>query len=60
MMVHEYTTEDFMEAILDEARDEGRKEGIKNTARNMLKQGDTLDKIQTLTDLDIETIKSLM
>ena len=43
----------------EEARAEGRREGLIETARKALAKGATIDFIQDITGLDIETIKKL-
>ena len=63
MMVEEYTTEDFMEAMAQEAREMGHAEGKieerLEVARNALAEGVSIDLIQRITGLDSETIKNL-
>ena len=53
----------FDEWNLEEAlvveREEGREEGIIKTARNALAEGASLEFVQKITGMDIETIKSL-
>ena len=71
MMVNEYTTEDFVEAIIESEREEahaqghakghaqGHVEGRVEVARNALAEGYSAETIQRITGLDIETIKNL-
>ena len=55
MMVHEYTTEDFVEAIAEHAREEG----IEQVARKMKTSGEPLSRIIDFTGLSTETIQRL-
>ena len=59
MMVHEYTTEDFVEAIVEHAREEGIEQGREQIARNALAEGATIEFIHKITGLSTETIQSL-
>ena len=59
MMVHEYTTEDFVEAIVEHAREEGREERDVQIARNLKNMGLTVEQITQGTGLSTETIQSL-
>ena len=45
MMVEEYTTEDFLEAMVEEAREEGREEG-QNGVLELMDQGWSSEKIK--------------
>ena len=42
MMVYEYTTEDFVEAIVEHAREEGSEEKAEQIARKMKTSGEPL------------------
>ena len=62
MMVEDYTTEDFLKAMMEEAREEvlaqERVQAIQR-ARSAKAEGVTTQTIQMLTGLDMETIKNL-
>ena len=53
MMVEEYTTEDFMKAIREEALEEGREEGREEIAKNMKDMGFSVEQILSLTGVDV-------
>ena len=55
LMVHEYTTEDFVKAIVEHAREEEREQ----VARKMKTSGEPLNKIIDFTGLSTETIQNL-
>jgi predicted transposase/invertase (TIGR01784 family) len=44
---------------LEEGREEGREESMMTVARNALAQGASIEFVQKITGLDLETVKSL-
>ena len=59
MIVDEYTTEDFVEAIIESEREEACEETRIEVARNALSEGSSVEFVQKITGLDAETIKNL-
>jgi len=59
LMVHEYTTEDFVKAIVEHAREEAREEGLEQVARKMKTANKPISEIIDFTGLSTETIQSL-
>ena len=59
MMIHEYTTEDFIEAIRESERQEGREEGREEIALKMKNAGEPFGKISEFTNLSLEAIEEL-
>jgi predicted transposase/invertase (TIGR01784 family) len=67
MLYTEWNWDDAMAVVREEAREDGIEEGMEKgrvtekleIARNLLAEGATLEFIQKVTGLDIETIKNL-
>ena len=60
MLVHEYTTEDFLEARYEEGQEEGfekRNNELIENARKALADGIPIEHIKKITGFDLETIK---
>ena len=55
MLLTEWNWDDALEVRYEE----GTENGLKITARNALAEGDSIEKVQRITGLDIETIKKL-
>jgi predicted transposase/invertase (TIGR01784 family) len=55
----EYGLEEGLEKGLEKGREQGREEGIMATARNALAQGASIEFVQTITGLSMETIDRL-
>jgi predicted transposase/invertase (TIGR01784 family) len=48
-----------LEEGLEKGLEKGREQGIMDTARNALAEGASIEFVQTITGLDMETVKSL-
>jgi len=59
MLITEWNLEDAKKVWYEEGREEGREEGLEKVARNAIAQGASLDFVQKITGLDIQTIASL-
>jgi len=51
--------EEGIEEGMERGREEGIEQGLEQTARNALAEGVSLELVQKITGLDLETIKSL-
>ena len=59
MLITEWNWDDALDVRYEEGREEGREEERKFFIRNALTQGLPIDTIQTLTGLDLDTIKNI-
>jgi predicted transposase/invertase (TIGR01784 family) len=59
MLTTEWNWDTAKEVWQEEAREEGREEGVLTTARNALEEGLSVEMVQKITDLSLETIERL-
>ena len=59
MILTEWNTEDAIAFAREEGREDGREEGYIEIARNLLAKGSTIEFVQEITGLDLETIQGL-
>ena len=59
MLITEWSTEEAREVWREEGWEEGWEKGREETARNALAEGASVEFVNKITGLDIETIKSL-
>jgi hypothetical protein len=59
MLMTEWNWDDALAYRYEEGREEGREEGLEEVARNALAQGASLDFVQKITGLDMQTINGL-
>jgi len=59
MLLTEWNLDDARQVWYEEGIEKGREEGLEETARNALAQGLSIEIVQKITGLDMETIKNL-
>jgi predicted transposase/invertase (TIGR01784 family) len=59
MLLTEWNPDDAKQVWYEEGMEKGGEKGMEETARNALAQGLSIEIIQKITGLDMETIKNL-